>query len=90
MELRRLTGECNGGLHAQAMRIGNLEAEFSRIALPVERESKQNDCYLRQPTQGLNSGTHIIPAERTVFGYRSRGKRLGASFVIFYKMQTFL
>jgi hypothetical protein len=69
VELGSIAGQGDGGLHAEAVRVGDLEAEFSRIALREERQSQQHDSEMNQPAQGLRSGGILmIPARYTKSG----------------------
>ena len=65
MELHRVTRQRDDALHSQAVRIGNLEAQLSGVALPEERQSQQNNTEVKQPAQGrLEWGILMIPADR--------------------------
>jgi len=56
VELHGITGECNGGLYAKAVRVGDLKAELSGVTLREERQTKQNDPEVKQLAQGFRSG----------------------------------
>ena len=53
MELNGVAGEFDGGFEGEAVGAGDLEAEFSGVALRQERESEEKNAEVEQWAHGL-------------------------------------
>jgi translation initiation factor RLI1 len=51
-----LTHQLDGSLHAETLRIGNSEAEFSRVALSKQRQGQQHNSEMRKQAQDCERG----------------------------------
>jgi hypothetical protein len=63
MELEGVAGKLDGGFERKAVGSGDVEAEFSGVALRQERESEEEEKdEMEQGAHRLNEGIFMLPA----------------------------